>query len=81
MPQVLKDVAVSRSKAFMSVINNDYTNLEIGLNARSFKPGLRLILRIFNKETVQKIKESLDIHLALSMSAVADEVFADTLNK
>lgn len=72
-PDVLKNVGVMESKALISVINNDYTNLEIGLNARSFQPNLRLILRIFDESMAEKIKENLDIHLTLSMSAVADE--------
>ena len=79
LPKVLDDVALTHAKALVSVVNNDYANIEIGLNARSIKPGLRLILRIFNEETARNIKDSLDIHLALSMSAIADEAFVDTL--
>lgn len=72
-PDVLRSVGVTESKAVISVINNDYVNLEIGLNARSFNPNLRLILRIFDEAMAEKIKENLDINLTLSMSAVADE--------
>ncbi len=79
LPQVLQDVNVVNSKAVMSVINNDYSNLEIGLNARSFDPKIRLILRIFDESMSQNIKENLDIQLALSMSAIADEHFISIL--
>ncbi|HEU5114886.1 MAG TPA: potassium channel family protein [Candidatus Paceibacterota bacterium] len=79
LPQVLEDAGIKRAKAVISVINNDYVNLEIGLNARSFKPKQRLILRIFDEAMAQKIRESLDIHLALSTSAIAAERFLASL--
>ena len=80
MPRVLQDVGVTRAKALYSVISDDYANLEVGLNARSFDPGLRLILRIFDESMARKIKESLDIHLTFSMTAIADELFLNELS-
>ncbi|MEO6327835.1 MAG: potassium channel family protein [Ginsengibacter sp.] len=79
LTKVLQDVGVANAQAVISVINNDYTNLEIGLNARSLQPKLRLILRIFDESMAQIIKEKLDIYLTLSMSAFADEKFVETL--
>ena len=73
--RILKDANVSSAKAIISVTSDDYINLEIGLNARSFQPGLRVILRIFDDSMATQLKEHLDIHLTLSMSAVADEIF------
>lgn len=79
LPRVLQDLGVAHARALISVINDDYANLEIGLNARAFQPGLRLILRIFDESMASTIKEKLDIHLTLSMSAIADEQFAARL--
>lgn len=73
LPRVLNEVGVTRAKALYSVINNDFTNLEIGLNARTFQPHLRLILRIFDDAMSARIREQLDIHLTFSMTAIADE--------
>lgn len=81
LQRTLEDVGVNKAKALFSVINNDFANLEIGLNARSFIPNLRLILRIFDESMSQKIKENLDIHLTYSMTAIADEKFTNILNK
>lgn len=81
LPRVLQDIGVAKAQAVISVVNDDYANLEIGLNARSFQPSLRLILRIFDESMAEKIKENLDIHLTLSMSAVADEKFFESLQK
>jgi voltage-gated potassium channel Kch len=74
-PRVLEDAGVRRAKALYSLVANDFVNLEIGLNARSFDPRLRLVLRIFDESMAQRIKEQLDIHLSFSMSAIADEHF------
>ena len=75
LPGVLADVGVKRARALYSVVNDDFVNLEIGLNARSFEPNLRLVLRIFDEAMSQRIRESLDIHLTFSMTAIADAPF------
>lgn len=78
---VLDDVGVGRAKALYSLIANDFVNLEIGLNARTLDPRLRLILRIFDDTMAHRIKEQLNIHLSLSMSAIADEKFLDAIGE
>ena len=79
LPRVLDDVGVTRAKALYSVTNDDYANLEVGLNARSFEPDLRLVLRIFDESMSGRVKEHLDIHLTFSMTAIADELFFDAM--
>jgi len=74
-PRVLEDAGVRRAKALYSLVANDFVNLEVGLNARSFDPRLRLILRIFDESMSRRIKDQLDIHLSFSVSAIADERF------
>ena len=81
LPHVLKDTGAGHARAVISVVDDDYANLEIGLNARSFQPGLRLILRVFDARMADKIKDTLDIHLTLSMSALADDAFAKFLKE
>ncbi len=78
-PRVLEDAGVKHAKALYSLIGNDFVNIEVGLNARSFDPGLRLILRIFDESMAQRIKDQLDIHSSFSMSAIADEHFLNSL--
>ena len=80
LPRVLADVGVKRAKALYSLIDDDYANLEIGLNARSFAPDLRLVLRIFDESTSRRLKEHLDIHLTYSMTAIANEQFVDAVS-
>ena len=69
----LQSAAVDNAICVIAAINDDLINLEVGLNARSLKSDIRLILRIFDKDIAQEIKERLDIHLALSTSAIAAE--------
>jgi voltage-gated potassium channel Kch len=80
LAKVLNDVNVKQAKALISVINNDALNLEIGLNARSLDPTMRLILRIFDEHMALKINEYLKFHLTLSLSAIAEEKFSNTVN-
>jgi TrkA-N domain/Ion channel len=75
LPKVLGDTGIAKAKALISVISNDFVNVEIGLNARVFQPDLKLILRIFDEQMAEKIKEQLNIPHTLSLSAIADEKF------
>jgi voltage-gated potassium channel Kch len=75
LPKVLSDTGIAKAKALISVISNDFINVEIGLNARTFQTNLKLILRIFDEQMVEKIKEQLNIPHTLSLSAIADENF------
>lgn len=77
----LADAGVKQTKGLISVINNDVRNLEIGLNARSLYPDVRLILRIFDHDFSDELKKRLDIHFAMSTSAIAAEEFVNLMVK
>ena len=79
LPKVLADVNASQARALVSVINSDSINLEIGLNARSYQWDIKLILRIFDEQMAEKIKEHLSIHHTLSASNICDEKFYEVL--
>jgi Trk K+ transport system NAD-binding subunit len=79
LPKVMRDVNVVQAKALISVINNDSLNLEIGLNARSHQKDVKLILRIFDDQMADKIKDYLKIYHSLSASAIADDKFYEML--
>jgi voltage-gated potassium channel Kch len=79
LPRILKNVCAENAKALISVINNDFGNLEIGLNARSFNPDLKIILRFFDDTMAAAIEKRLDIYHTLSMSKIADEYFLKTI--
>lgn len=81
LEKVLGDVNIAQAKALIVATSDDFLNIEIGLTARSFNRDLKIILRIFDDSMAQHIKDNLDIHLTLSMSAIADEKFVDQLKK
>lgn len=75
--EVLRDAGVERCKALIAVTNDDYSNLEIGLTARSYKENIILVLRIFDEAMAESIKTKFNIHHSKSMSFIAAKKFAN----
>ncbi|MBI4434864.1 NAD-binding protein [Candidatus Uhrbacteria bacterium] len=67
----LSDAGVDRATCLISTINDDLRNLEIGLNARSLRNDIRLVLRIFDREIADEMKTRFNIHFAYSTSSLA----------
>lgn len=79
LAKVLLDAGVHRACGLLSLIDDDLKNLEIGLNARAQCPDLRVILRVFDAEIAEQMRDRLDIHFALSTSAIAAREFVALL--
>lgn len=73
--QTLIDANIKDAKSIICAINGDLTCLEIGLNARSIIPNIRVILRIFDDELAKKIQKHFHIQIALSTSALCARSF------
>jgi voltage-gated potassium channel Kch len=71
LSNTLIDAAVEHASAVASVMQDDLTNLEVGLNARALHPKIRVVLRVFDRETADELKRRLNIHYAISTSAIA----------
>ena len=67
----LVDAAVDQASAVASLVNDDLVSLEVGLNARAIHPRIRVILRIFDGDTANELRRRLNIHYAISTSAIA----------
>ena len=67
----LMDAAVEHASAVASLVNDDLVSLEVGLNARAIHPRIRVILRIFDGDTANELRQRLNIHYAISTSAIA----------
>ncbi|OAI43449.1 hypothetical protein AYO41_00120 [Verrucomicrobia bacterium SCGC AG-212-E04] len=80
LPKVLLDAGVHRACGLLSLVDDDLKNLEIGLNARAQCPDLRVILRVFDSEVAEQMRDRLDIHFALSTSAIAAGEFVALLD-
>ncbi|MBI4142966.1 NAD-binding protein [Candidatus Uhrbacteria bacterium] len=67
----LANADLAHAAALVSTVSNDLRNLEIGLNARSLRKDIRLILRIFDREIAEEMKTRFHVHFAFSTSSVA----------
>lgn len=76
LERTMRDAGLERAKALISVTSDDLTNLEIGLNAKSLNPNARVVLRIYDHLLAQTLDKQLEIHFALSASAIAAEELA-----
>jgi voltage-gated potassium channel len=74
--QVLRDLAIDRAQAVVAVTDDDMANLEIALDARTLRPDVRVVVRMFDKRIAEKIARNFDIKLIFSPSALAAPSFA-----
>ena len=82
LAQTLEQANVAKAKCLIAATNDDLANLEAGLNARKACPDCRIILRIFDQNLANKLRDGFEIHTAFSTSALAAPAFAmATLHK
>jgi voltage-gated potassium channel len=73
---VLQEANVERARSIVCAMDDDMANLEVALDARRFAPHIRVVLRMFDQNIADKLKEGLSIHTAVSQSAISAPVFA-----
>lgn len=67
---------LANARAVVSVIDDDLTNLDIGLTARGRFPNVRIVLRVFSDALAEKLQSAFNIKTAFSTSALAAPTFA-----
>ena len=73
---IMDDLNIAAAKSLITATDDDLANLEMVLDAHKIKPGIRVVMRMFDQELAAKIRESFGIHLAFSTSAQAAPLFA-----
>ena len=73
---ILDKLGTARAKSIILATDNDLINLEIAIDAREIKPDIRVVIRLFDQELANKIRNSFDIHLAFSTAAHAAPLLA-----
>ncbi|MEU3172185.1 MULTISPECIES: TrkA family potassium uptake protein [unclassified Streptomyces] len=63
---VLAEVGVAQAAALALVYDDDETNIRAALNARRINPGIRLVLRLYNRRLGRHIEDLLDQAAELS---------------
>ncbi|GIK16689.1 MAG: hypothetical protein BroJett003_16530 [Planctomycetota bacterium] len=74
--RMLADANVAKAKSVICCTNDDLANLEIALDARRLNPGIRVVLRLFDQNLANKIRDGFNIHVAFSTAAMAAPSFA-----
>ena len=73
---IMNDLNVAAAKSIILATDDDLSNLEMALDARKINPTIRLVLRMFDQELAEKIRESFDIQLAFSTAAQSAPLIA-----
>jgi len=74
--ELLHEANIEKARSIIVATDDDLANLEISLDARRLRPGIRVVLRMFDQTMADKIAEGFDIHLAISTAAIAAPNFA-----
>ncbi len=73
---VLEEANVASARSVVIAMDDDLANLEVALDSRRLRPGIGVVLRMFDQNMADKIREGFDIHLAMSQSAQSAPAFA-----
>ena len=73
---LLVEANLAKARSVIIATNHDLANLEIALDARRLKPGVNIVMRMFDQNMADKIREGFDLHLAMSQSAMSAPAFA-----
>jgi voltage-gated potassium channel len=71
----LLQAGLANARAVIAATDNDISNLETVLDARRMKPGIRVVMRIFDHNTALKLKEAFGVE-TLSSSSLSAPTFA-----
>lgn len=74
--QILKAANIEKAASIICCTNDDLANLEMALDARTFNPGIRVVLRMFDQNLANKVRDGFSIHVAFSTAAMAAPSFA-----
>jgi voltage-gated potassium channel len=74
-PATLEAAGVKRARTIILATQNDSLNLQIAVKARSYNPGIQVVIRIFDEDFATALKEQFGF-IALSSTGMSAPVFA-----
>lgn len=74
-PETLRQANIDKATCIVVMTSDDMANLETALVARSLKPDLRVVLRLFDRNLAEKVQRTFNINIARSASAMAAPAF------
>ncbi len=73
---VLVKAGVERASAIAVCTQDDLTNLEVSLHARELNPSIKVVMRMFDQQLAERVRQGFGIRTAFSTSALAAPAFA-----
>ena len=73
---MLEEANVRDARSIVLATDDDMANLECGLDARKISNEIRVVMRMFDQNVADKIRDGFQIHLAMSQSAISAPTFA-----
>jgi Trk K+ transport system NAD-binding subunit len=77
--ETLRQASVRTCLALLALSSSDVVNLEAALHARTLRPGLRVVLRLFDGDFASRVEQAFDIPISRSVSSLAAPAFAAAL--
>lgn len=74
--ELLLEAGIPRAKAVVCATDDDLTNLEIAIDAKRYKPDIRVVMRMFDQRVAEKMRSALDLDETFSTSALAGPLVA-----
>lgn len=73
----LERAGIYTAQTIFCATDHDMSNLEVALNARRLNPHIRIVVRVFDRDFAEHIRDHFDLPVVLSSSAIASQAFAD----
>jgi Trk K+ transport system NAD-binding subunit len=72
----LEAAGLSHARTLVIATNDDLANVEIALDARRLNPEIRVVLRMFDEQIANKLRDAFDLEVAFSSAAAAAPLVA-----
>ena len=72
----LEAAGLAHARTLVIATNDDLANVEIALDARRLNPGIRVVLRMFDEQIANKLRDAFNLEVAFSSAAAAAPLVA-----
>ena len=74
--RLLLEAGLAGARALIAATDQDLVNIEVVLDAHRLRPGLPVVVRLFDQDLARQLETTFDLRRALGMSALAAPNFA-----
>lgn len=74
--RILEELNAAEAKSVICCTDDDLANLELAIDARKIRPDIRVVLRMYDQELAEKIRDTMNIDLAFSTAMLSAPLFA-----